>query len=155
MNIGAKRTCLHGAQVLQSRHDPRLVVVHGLLHDRKNETRVTRSRIARASYGVVFEMPYSRKTHPNRVVEYDPLTDKKFFPNQIHWLVKAGDTIIPSRPFRHTFTKRGAPKDLQQWTEKLVWSEGNPEHLPSSMAERKCPSYQTPRECNLTDWLDD
>ncbi|KAK7952938.1 hsp70 family chaperone [Apiospora saccharicola] len=85
--------------------EPQLVVVRGLLEDRKQRMEsgnmsVLASRIARVSYGVVVKQVYSPIHHFDADVQEDQF-DKttKFALNQIQWLIRKGDTVTPGNPW--------------------------------------------------------
>lgn len=114
--------------------DPQLVVVKGLLLERKDS--ILRTRVARASYGVVIEQPYSKRNHFSQGIRLDPLNQKKYVTDQIEWLVKRGDRIPANKVFSVTIERRAALEDTRQWTEHIVWSENGENWLPRNMTER-------------------
>ena len=114
--------------------DPQLVVVKGLLLERKDS--ILRTRVARASYGVVIEQPYSKRNHFSQGIRLDPLNQKKYVTDQIEWLVKRGDKIPANKVFSVTIERRAALEDTRQWTEHIVWSENGENWLPRNMTER-------------------
>lgn len=74
--------------------EPQLVVVRGLLLDQQQRIEsgnkyVLKSRIARASYGVVTQERYDPGIHFDEDIESDPLDPKqKWAMNQIQWLIR-------------------------------------------------------------------
>jgi hypothetical protein len=115
--------------------DPQLVVVKGLLLERKNS--ILRTRLARASYGVIIEQPYSKRYHFSQQMRLDPLNQKKYVTDQIEWLVKRGDKISADKTFSITIERRAALGDPRQWIENIVWSENGEHWLPRNMTERE------------------
>ncbi|EEU46778.1 uncharacterized protein NECHADRAFT_35919 [Fusarium vanettenii 77-13-4] len=101
----------------------RMVVVEGLLYDRRTEVHALRNHIARANYGIVIEE--SRSGGPAR------------FPGgpTIHWLVKLGDTIQLGKPVTIDVTKRLEKSDPRRWTEKIVWLRGAGKFLPETVKD--------------------
>lgn len=69
-----------------------LAVVQGLVMDRiqaiSRGTVVYKDRCCRVSYGVVSREPYDAVRHRGEKVVLDPLDNKKWAENQIHWLIK-------------------------------------------------------------------
>ena len=140
---GSARPCTDGTRV-QMCADPQLVVVKGLLLDRKNS--ILRTRIARASYGVVVEQRYSKKVHFGQLVRLDPFDKKKYVTDQIHWLVKKGDKITTDKTFSLTIERRALIEDRRMWTEKVVTSENGQTWLSNNMTERE----YSPTQVNLS-----
>jgi hypothetical protein len=114
--------------------DPQLVVVKGLLLERKNS--ILRTRLARASYGIVTEQLYSKKRHFNPHTKLDPHNKKIYATDQIEWLVKRGDRIPAGKIFNITVERRASKEDPRRWTENVVWSENPQNCLPNSMTQR-------------------
>jgi len=76
--------------------EPKLSVVKGLVMDRKQRLvsgrAALKTRIARASYGVLCRQLYNPNIHVNADVEYDFYIKKqKWAINQIDWLIKKVD----------------------------------------------------------------
>ncbi|KAK8054456.1 hypothetical protein PG994_009523 [Apiospora phragmitis] len=122
--------------------EPQLVVVRGLLEDRKqrmesgsNNQSVLASRIARASYGVVVKQVCSAVQHFDADVQEDRFDKKtKFALNQIQWLIKKGDTVTPGDPLVKTLHIRLAADDTTRaWDTKFVVSHNEPSFLPASL----------------------
>ncbi|KAK8137319.1 hsp70 family chaperone [Apiospora sp. TS-2023a] len=120
--------------------EPQLVVVRGLLEDRKQRMEsgnmsVLASRIARVSYGVVVKQVYSPIHHFDADVQEDQF-DKttKFALNQIQWLIRKGDTVTPGNPLVKTLQIRLAADDTTRaWDTQFVVSHNEPSFLPASM----------------------
>ncbi|KAH8807387.1 hypothetical protein F5884DRAFT_899792 [Xylogone sp. PMI_703] len=125
------RTCVKGMRLLRS-EDPQLAVIRGLLLDWKNG--ILRSRIARASYGLVVESLYSNKSNFDQVIIRDPYNRKKYVNDQIEWVIKKGDEIA-NKTVSHTFKKRLALGDAVNWDEQIVWSENPEQSLPRNMTD--------------------
>ncbi|UPK91770.1 hypothetical protein LCI18_002705 [Fusarium solani-melongenae] len=111
-DLGKKaNSCVAGSRVLRTKGNARMVVVEGLLYDRRTEARALREHIARANYGIIVEEPRSRgsaqcSTSPT-----------------IRWLVKFGETIQVGKPTTVEITKRLEKSDRGKWAEKIVWLE--------------------------------
>lgn len=126
--------------------EPQLVVVRGLLEDRKQRMEtgnmsVLASRIARVSYGVVVKQVYSPIHHFDAEVQEDQF-DKttKFALNQIQWLIRKGDTVTPGSPLVKTLHIRLAADDTTRaWDTQFVVSHNEPSFLPASMKHGKIP----------------
>ncbi|KAM4066815.1 Hsp70 family chaperone [Hirsutella rhossiliensis] len=120
--------------------DPQLVVVRGLLLDqqRRPETgqlSVLATRVARASYGVVVQVPYTRASHPHEEVVKDEF-NKRWAVNQIQWVIRKGESINPSNPLVKTFEIRLAEQDLERsWDADIVISHNDKWSLPHSMKQ--------------------
>ncbi|KEZ40569.1 Uncharacterized protein SAPIO_CDS8481 [Scedosporium apiospermum] len=123
--------------------DPQLVVVQGLLLNRKqqmdsgNIAPTLATTVARASYGVVVQEVYSPQLHYNEDVRkdmYDP--SKMWAINQIQWLIKKGDTIDPNQPIVKSFEIRLGPNDMtRSWDSEIVMSPNEPQFLPRSLKQ--------------------
>lgn len=79
-------------KVLQAA-DPQLVVVKGLLLDRLQKLDSGRdpvivSRVARASYGVIYKTKYNPDIHYDEDISTDPFDGEKYVTNQIDWIIK-------------------------------------------------------------------
>jgi hypothetical protein len=114
--------------------DPQLVVVKGHLHERMNC--ILRKRLARASYGIVIEQPFSEKQHFSQRVKLGLLNRKKYITDQIEWFVKRGDRIPAGKTINITVERRAALGAPKQWTENIVWSENGGHWLPKNMTQR-------------------
>ncbi|KAK0718947.1 hypothetical protein B0T21DRAFT_395904 [Apiosordaria backusii] len=129
----SERSVLKGTQVRKC-PDPQLVVVKGLLCEQRDG--ILRTRIARASYGLVVSPLYSKKdpSHFQQKVNPDPHDGKKYVENQIRWMVKR-DEEIPNDP-KHVFSvsvNRRADLDGPfRWTETIVVSSRERTYLPTN-----------------------
>ncbi|KAI3391752.1 hypothetical protein diail_6846 [Diaporthe ilicicola] len=102
-----------GVEILQKRgSEPwsaicRGAVIHGLTHEKSdsNLTVQVRSRIARASYGIICQEIFDPGKHleEDRIWDEDQQSDKAG--NQFKALIKRGEDILTGRKFRHEFSK--------------------------------------------------
>ncbi|KAK7994683.1 hypothetical protein PG990_013456 [Apiospora arundinis] len=118
--------------------EPQLVVVRGLLEDRKQRMEsgqsVITSRIARASYGVLVKQLYDPVVHFMPEIQDDPYDGTRFAINQIQWLIKKGDTVTPGQPLVKTLQMRLAADDTTRaWDTKFVVSHNEPSFIPASL----------------------
>ncbi|KAK8036255.1 Hsp70 family chaperone [Apiospora rasikravindrae] len=136
-------SCEHpnaGRVAILCAQEPQLVVVRGLLEDRKQRIEtgsisVLASRIARVSYGVVVKQVYSPVHHFDADVEEDQFDkNTKFALNQIQWLIRKGDTVTPGEPLIKTLHIRLAADDTTRaWDTQFVVSHNEPTFLPASL----------------------
>ncbi|KAK5654474.1 hypothetical protein OQA88_7102 [Cercophora sp. LCS_1] len=119
----SERKSLSGTRV-QMCAEPQLVVIKGLLLDHTSS--ILRTRIARASYGVVTSERYSPKKHFNQNQIVDIWDDKVYVPEQIKWIVKRGDKIVSGNQLFATITRHAGLTEPLSWIETIVSSD-NPE----------------------------
>jgi len=121
--------------------EPQLVVVRGLLEERKQKMRsgnlsVLASRVARASYGVVIKEKYDAKNkgHFDADRAVDPQDGTEYAVNQIQWLIKKGDTVTPGHPLIKSLIKTLAANDTRRaWDTDFVVSYNKESFLPASL----------------------
>lgn len=117
--------------------EPQLVVVEGLLLEHTKG--ILRTRIARASYGVVVRERYSAKRHFNPPLEVDECDDEAYATEQIRWIIKRGQKLVHGEPLFATITRqiRAEGNVPLTWRESIVWSD-NPERCePRAMSSRE------------------
>ncbi|KAK1829523.1 hypothetical protein QBC39DRAFT_356326 [Podospora conica] len=131
----SKRQSLKGTQI-QMCAEPQLVVVKGLLLDHTD--RILRTRIARASYGVVIKERYSPKRHFEQPEEKEDCDEKLYVTGQIKWIIKRGDKLVNGEEHFATITQHAMARPNEaprKWIETIVSSE-NPERCePKNMLE--------------------
>ncbi|KAK4186983.1 hypothetical protein QBC35DRAFT_474913 [Podospora australis] len=128
----SSRRSLNGTRV-QMCAEPQLVVIKGLLLEQMNS--ILRTRIARASYGVVTSPKYSKLRHFGQKVSVDPFDGKRYVSDQIQWLVKRGDKIAAGQLLSVQIERRAGEHEPLRWTETIVWSENGADWLPNNMTE--------------------
>ncbi|RFN45348.1 hypothetical protein FIE12Z_10413 [Fusarium flagelliforme] len=121
-----KDSCVAGASVVQVENDAQMVVVKGLLHDRRTNDHTLRQYVARANYAIVKNIP-SKST----------ASAAKSAGEKIDWLVKYGDTIKACKPTTIRITRILAKAGPWRWTEEIMWLGGKRSHLPTSRQEGK------------------
>ncbi|KAK1758161.1 hypothetical protein QBC47DRAFT_410878 [Echria macrotheca] len=119
----SERSSLEGTRV-QMCAEPQLVVIKGLLLEHTSS--ILRTRIARASYGVVIREPYSTKRHFNQPQIVDIWDEKVYATEQVRWIVKKGDRIVNGRPLLATIRRNAGLTEPLSWIETIVVSH-NPE----------------------------
>ncbi|KAK0639009.1 hypothetical protein B0T16DRAFT_449835 [Cercophora newfieldiana] len=128
----SKHASLSGAAV-QMCAEPQLVVIKGLLLEQTN--RILRTRIARASYGVVFRERYSKTRHFDPIHVIDPHDGKEYVADQVQWIVRRGERLINGDALFATVERRAALDEPLAWTETIVWSDNPDGCVPPSLAE--------------------
>ncbi|PKS07401.1 hypothetical protein jhhlp_006003 [Lomentospora prolificans] len=123
--------------------DPQLVVVQGLLLNKKqqadsgNIAPTLATTVARASYGVIVQEIYSPQLHYNEDQvrdTYDP--SKVWAINQIQWLIRKGDVLDPNQPIVKSFEIRlGQNETTRSWDSTIVMSPNEPQFLPRSLKQ--------------------
>ncbi|TVY38313.1 hypothetical protein LSUB1_G004387 [Lachnellula subtilissima] len=118
--------------------EPRLAVVKGLVLDRRQKlvsgTATLKTRIARASYGVLCRQPYDPRIHVDAEIVTDNFKKKqKWALAQIDWLIVKGDTIDTSGAHERTFSRKLVPGDPNRiWRTMIVISHEDRKDLPRS-----------------------
>ncbi|TVY50244.1 hypothetical protein LCER1_G008257 [Lachnellula cervina] len=118
--------------------EPRLAVVKGLVLDRRQKlvsgTATLKTRIARASYGVLCRQPYNPAIHADAEIVTDTFKKKqKWALAQIDWLIVKGDTIDTSGAHERTFSRKLVPGDPNRiWRTMIVISHEDRKDLPRS-----------------------
>ncbi|KAK0617573.1 hypothetical protein B0T14DRAFT_400927, partial [Immersiella caudata] len=119
----SERWSLSGTRV-QMCAEPQLVVIKGLLLEHTSS--ILRTRIARASYGVVTRERYSAKRHFQQRLVTDLWDDKVYVPEQINWIGKRGEKMINGNKMFATITRHAGLTEPLSWIETIVSSD-NPE----------------------------
>lgn len=128
------RPSLKGTKV-QMCAEPQLVVTKGLLLEQVNQT--LRTRIARASYGVIIQERYSPKTHfGGQNIVVDCFDDREYVVDQIQWLVKRCGTMANGDVFTVPIERRVALDEPLFWKEIVVFSDNQDGCVPVNMTER-------------------
>ncbi|KAG4260177.1 hypothetical protein FPRO04_08723 [Fusarium proliferatum] len=117
--------CVSGATVLQAQADAQMVVILGLLEDRKNETRALREYIARANYGIT-NSPSSRVS----IISATGSEERR-----IDWRVKYRDRIEVGKPISIEIIRELGKNDERRWTEEIVWAIATKDSLPEDMKQ--------------------
>ncbi|OCL02749.1 hypothetical protein AOQ84DRAFT_443187 [Glonium stellatum] len=121
--------------------DPQLSVCKGLVIDHVHQTRFENSILSttysRASYGIVFNEPYSETQHSSRRSHKVSIDGKEYALNQIRWLVRAGEPIKRDKPIQKTFYRIVDPKaqDTILCKDTIVCSRARASHLPNNVNE--------------------
>ncbi|CZR58700.1 related to hsp70 protein [Phialocephala subalpina] len=122
-------------KILKSQ-EPRLVVVKGLVIDRRQQlvagTAALRTRIARASYGVLCRQLYDPSVHVGAKVEIDHLNKKqKWATMQIDWIIKKAKTAKERK-----FSRKVVPGDPnRKWNTTIVISHEDRKNLPMTFKQ--------------------
>ncbi|VBB73190.1 Putative protein of unknown function [Podospora comata] len=111
--------------------DPQLVVVRGLLLEQA--LGILRKRIARASYGLVTSLPYSKKKHFSEVKRIDEFNRKDYVLDQIRWILKRDTIIDHGKQFEVEVERREDLDHPLQWKDIIVVSSIEARWLPPSM----------------------
>ncbi|KAJ4019561.1 hypothetical protein NW766_003296 [Fusarium irregulare] len=119
-----KDSCVAGATVVQVQHDAQMVVVKGLLHDRRTNDHTLREYVARANYAIVKSI--SSRSTSSAVMSAG---------ESIDWRVKYGDTIKACKPTTIRITRILAKAGPWRWTEEIMWLGGKRSHLPTNRQE--------------------
>ncbi|KAF7872448.1 hypothetical protein EAF04_003369 [Stromatinia cepivora] len=127
------RQIAHRIRILKSQ-EPRLSVVKGLVIDRRQRIKfgaaTLKTRVARASYGVLCRKEYDPEIH----VGETPFNKKqKWATIQIDWIIKKDDTIETDSARERLFSRKIVPGDnIRKWDTTLVVSYENRNNLPTS-----------------------
>lgn len=122
--------------------EPRLSVVKGLVMDRKQKltsgTAALKTRIARASYGVLCREIYDPSIHIGAELVNDLYKkDLRWAKDQIQWLIKKGDEINDiDTPAEKTFQMKMAPGATSRvWDTPIVISHNDRSSLPRMLKQ--------------------
>ncbi|TGO27007.1 hypothetical protein BPAE_0049g00340 [Botrytis paeoniae] len=131
------RQIAHRIRILKSQ-EPRLSVVKGLVIDRRQRIKVgsatLKTRVARASYGVLCRQEYNPAIHVGETIITDPYNKKqKWATMQIDWIIKKDDTIETDSARDRLFTRKIIPGDNNRtWDTTIVISHEDRNNLPTS-----------------------
>ncbi|KAL2690003.1 hypothetical protein Neosp_004069 [[Neocosmospora] mangrovei] len=126
-------SCVAGSKVFRAKGDARTVVMKGLLYDRRTQARALREHKARANYGVIVEEKLPKGSPSSKNTKRYREDGTIFATDRIRWLVKFGETIQVGRPITVDITKRLGKGGQRQWTEKIVWLDGEMLPLPKAI----------------------
>jgi hypothetical protein len=122
--------------------EPRLSVVKGLVMDRKQKltsgTAALKTRIARASYGVLCREIYDSSIHAGAEIVNDLYKkDQRWAKDQISWLIKKGDEINDAdTPPEKTFQMKMAPGATSRvWDTPIIISHNDRSSLPRMLKQ--------------------
>ncbi|KIW12405.1 hypothetical protein PV08_09682 [Exophiala spinifera] len=124
-------------EVLTTR-EPQLAVVHGLVLDRiqalKFDTCILPARCSRHSYGIVVRVLYDPVEHLGADIVIDPRDKSKWAEQQIHWLVRQGETISTEKGVSNRYRlKINLGRESIPWRTQIVMSSLPSNQLPRSM----------------------
>ncbi|CAG9951202.1 unnamed protein product [Clonostachys rosea f. rosea IK726] len=121
--------------------EPQLVVIRGLLLDQQQKletgSHVLKTRIARASYGVLVKVPYSAALHASEDTEVDRFDrDRTWALRQIHWLIRKGDAIDSDAVLTKGFEFwLGPGETTRTWDATFLISHNEASQLPKSLKQ--------------------
>jgi len=128
------RSSLRGTKV-QMCAEPQLVVAKGLLLEQFNKT--LRTRIARASYGIIAPQRYSEKAgHFSPHIVVDCFDDHKYVMDRIHWFVKRGEKMASGAVLTVPIERRVALDEPLFFKETVVSCDNPDGCVPENMTDR-------------------
>ncbi|OJD32669.1 actin-like atpase domain-containing protein [Diplodia corticola] len=118
--------------------EPQLAVCHGLVMERIQEivskSVVFKVRRCRVSYGILCRELYDSKKHTGRAPTVDPRDGKRWVEDQIHWIIKQGESIDTTQGVRYKYrVKRDLGAETLPWRATVVMSQLPPNQLPRSL----------------------
>ncbi|KAJ8071465.1 hypothetical protein OCU04_001785 [Sclerotinia nivalis] len=130
------RQIAHRIRILKSQ-EPRLSVVKGLVTERRQRIKhgaaTLKTRVARASYGVLCRQEYDPEIHVGEPVVIDPLNKKqKWATMQIDWIIKKDDIIETDSARERPFSKVVPGDNIRKWDITIVVSYEHRDNLPTS-----------------------
>ncbi|KUJ22737.1 uncharacterized protein LY89DRAFT_714475 [Mollisia scopiformis] len=121
--------------------EPQLAVVKGLVWDQmqrqKTGKAVLKERIARASYGVVCDVPYDKKKDIGHTPVEDPIDGKQMLKGHIVWVIKKDHPISVDDAKMHEFTRVFPRGHSRKWKSSIVICHNDPYDLPNNTRNGK------------------
>ncbi|CZR50245.1 related to hsp70 protein [Phialocephala subalpina] len=123
--------------------EPRLAVAKGLVMDRRQKlvtgASALKTRIARASYGVLCREPYDPNVHVGEEVEFDQyIKGKRWAINQIEWFIRKGDVIDTDWALERRFERKlkpGVGSNNRIWESTVIISHNDRASLPRGLRQ--------------------